>query len=173
MKVRMSLCQALRRNTIHMTQSPKSMTQLKMRTNSLVRYSDSHQLIERGRSTVLSVPASIPKKIARTNNTVSLRVSKTSEKTLRGPLTSSKLAPTTTGETIVEEAAIVTTTTHRITLATAKVVTTRTAPLTTTETKASPKLTRYPNTNHGGPRRRSTLTFRQVGTRSRGGATTE
>jgi hypothetical protein len=109
-----------------------------MRTNSLARFLVNLPLIVKGKSTVLCVPESTLKKTAGTNNTVSLRVSKTSEKTLRELQTSSQLVATTTeGMTVVEGATIGMTTTLRTTLDTVKATMTKTGRLTTIVTKDS------------------------------------
>ena len=142
-----------------------------MRTNSLERSLANLHLTVKDKSIVQCVPESTLKKTAKTNNTVSPRVSKTSEKILLVPPTSNQLAATTTGVTIVGGATTATTTTLRTIPATVKAATTKTDRLTTTVTKDFHKLTKHLNTSLGDRIRRSTPRCHQEGTRTRGEAT--
>jgi hypothetical protein len=65
-----------------------------MKTNSLARYLVNPLRIVKGKFTVLYAPENTPKKTARTSNTVSLKVSRTSERILRGQPILSKLEVT-------------------------------------------------------------------------------
>jgi len=148
------------------------MTRWRMKINSLVRSLVNLPLTVKGKSIVLCVPESTLKKTVRTNNTVSLRVSKTSERILQGLPTLSQWVATTTEGTIMGGATTATTTTLRTTLDTAKAAMTKTDRRTTTVTKAFPKLTKPLNTSLGDKTLRSTLRCHQEGTRTRGEATT-
>ena len=149
------------------------MTRWRMRINLLARSLVNLPQTVKGKSIVLCVPENTLKKTVRTNNTVSLRVSKTSERILQGQPTLSQWVVTTTEGTIVGGATTATTTTLRTTLDTAKAATTKTDRLTTTVTKAFPKLTKRLNTSLGDKILRSTLRCPQEGTRTREEATTE
>ena len=156
-----------------------------MKTNLLARYLVNQLRIVKDKFTVLSVQGNTMKRIAKTSNTASLKVLRTSGTILLGPLTLSR-PETITIEGMIEEGAMIATmidtttqttirTTTRTTQDTAKVITTKTDRVTTTEIKVSPKwILSLPNTNLGAKMWKSIPTLpQQEATRNRGEAMIE